>query len=191
MTEPTQKPGRSKQDYGTPPEFLAAVKAKLGIPSFYCDLAARRDNAVADTYITPEINALSVPWTMRDGWCWLNPPYANIEPWVRKAYREWFVNNVNVAMLIPAAVGANYWRDYVHRKCRVLLLNGRITFVGCKDPYPKDCVLLLYASVVPFIGPEYDVWSWKQSADASTDAGANLLAGRISNADENAQKDVR
>lgn len=28
--EPRQKPGRSKQDYGTPPEFLAAAKLFKG-----------------------------------------------------------------------------------------------------------------------------------------------------------------
>ncbi len=45
MTEPKQKPGRSKQDYGTPPEFLDAVKARFRIEAFDCDLAASHDIA--------------------------------------------------------------------------------------------------------------------------------------------------
>ena len=44
MSVPIQKPGRSRQDYGTPPEFLAAVVARFGPLAF--DLAASRDNAV-------------------------------------------------------------------------------------------------------------------------------------------------
>lgn len=167
MTEPKQKPGRSKQDYGTPPEFLVAVKAKLGIADFDFDLAASHDNAVTDLYFIEHDNALTCEsWKCGDGWNWLNPPYGDIEPWVAKAYREWFAHDAQTAMLIPAAVGTNWWREWVHRKCRVLLLNGRLTFVGHTAPFPKDCALLLYASTVPFVGPEYDVWTWKSSRSA-------------------------
>jgi hypothetical protein len=75
-------------------------------------------------------------------------------------------------MLIPAGVGSNWWRDYVHNKAMVLLLNGRITFGGCPpnpktgkvDAYPKDCALLLYSPENKFYidhgDAAYDVWSW-------------------------------
>ena len=159
MSQPAQKPGRSKQDYGTPPELLAAVKARLGIEQFDCDLAADDCNAVvSDCYYTAVDSSLELrSWLMRGGWNWLNPPFSRIEPWVARAYWEWRIRNVRTAVLIPAAVGANWWRDHVHDKCCVLFLNPRITFVGCKDPYPKDCALLLYGA-----HPEgYDVWTWK------------------------------
>ena len=154
--EPRQKPGRSKQDYGTPPEFLAAVKARLGIDQFDWDLAATYDNAVAPSFFSAFDNALEQPWPMA-GWNWLNPPYASIGPWVEKARREARDRDVRTVVLIPAAVGSNWWRDYVHMRCRVVFLNPRLTFVGCKDPYPKDCALLLYAH--GYRG--YEVWTWK------------------------------
>lgn len=157
---PTQKPGKSRQDYQTPTDFLNAVRRRLGIQGFTVDLAATEENAVCDEYFTEAINALKQGWSFA-GWCWLNPPFKRIDPWVQKAYQE-SRRGGRIAMLVPAGVGANWWRDWVHGKAFVLLLNGRLTFVGETAPYPKDCVLLLYG---PDIAPGYDVWQWgKQPA---------------------------
>jgi len=156
---PNQKPGRSKQDYGTPPEFIAAVKRRLGIGEFAVDLAASRENTIADEFYTYTINALARDWVF-DGWCWLNPPFARLEPWARHAFEQ-SRRGTRIAMLVPAGVGANWWRDHVHGKAFVLLLNGRITFVGETMPYPKDCALLLYG---PDVAPGYDVWTWPTPA---------------------------
>lgn len=159
MSEPAQKPGRSRQDYGTPPAFLEAVKKRLNIQDFEIDLAASRANRVTELYIDAELDALEVfTWRTGLGWHWLNPPYANIGPWVQRAWEEWNGStSTATAVLIPAAVGANWWREWVHDKARVLFLNPRLTFVGCKDPYPKDCALLLYGQP-----SGYEVWTWKQ-----------------------------
>ncbi len=40
MTEPEQKPRRSKQDYATPANFIAATKTLLDIKWFAFDFAA-------------------------------------------------------------------------------------------------------------------------------------------------------
>ena len=147
--------GGSRQDYQTPPEFIEAVCRRLAISTFTWDLAASDANKQAPFFYTQEQNSLVQDWDACGGWLWCNPPYSNIAPWVEKA-----ANSVesNIAMLVPASVGSNWWLDYVHDKAHVLLLNGRITFVGAKDPYPKDCALLLYT---PFIEGGYEVWSWK------------------------------
>ena len=168
---PRQKPGRSIQDYRTPPEFLRAVKTLLEIDAFDADLAADEHNAVAECYFTARDSALEAStWKFGDGWNWLNPPYANIRPWVERAEIECVVNRVQTAMLIPAAVGANYWRDWVHRRAKVLFLNGRITFVGCTAGYPKDCALLLYAPREQFCikhgDDAYEIWDWRTNAQA-------------------------
>lgn len=158
--EPRQKPGRSKQDYGTPPEFLAAVKALLGVADFDCDLAANHDNHVTETYLSVTGDAFAAPsWKFGVGWNFLNPPFSKIGPWVARVYAE-KRRGVQTAVLIPAAVGANWWRDHVHNKAHVLFLNGRIKFVGATDLYPKDCALLLYSYTWQI---DYDVWTWKPS----------------------------
>lgn len=151
MTIPRQRPGKSKQDVQTPLEFLVKVRARLHEP-IVLDLAANQENTVVPNFFSEEQNSLLQEWPM-EGWCWLNPPYENIRPWVEKAA----TGNSLVAMLIPASTGSNWWRDWVDGKAHVLLLNGRITFVGHTSPYPKDLALLLYT---PFIKGGYEVWDW-------------------------------
>lgn len=154
---PPQKPGRSRQDYRTPAVFLDAVRRRFGLTAFAIDLAASEENAVAPLFYTEAEDALQQPWRTKSrefGWC--NPPFANIAPWVRKAWRESRIG-ARVLMLVPAGVGANWWRDHVDGKAFVLFLNGRITFVGETMPYPKDCVLLVYG---PDVAPGQAVWSW-------------------------------
>lgn len=158
---PEQKPGRSEQVVATPPDFLEAVKTRLGISEFAMDLAADENNTVSVNWIGEEEDSLSeeVKWTDPDveGWCWLNPPYSHIEPWVEKAWVQ-SQEGAKLAVLIPASVGANWWRDWVRGKAYVTYLNNRIKFVGHKDLYPKDLALLLYA---PFLEGGSCMWRWR------------------------------
>lgn len=163
-TMPKQKPGNSKQDYQTPPEFLAAVRNRLRIENFYLDIAASAENAVCDNYLTEEDDALSSvrTWQPLDGyggWAWLNPPYAHIEPWVAKAAKE-AQRGAHIAVLVPASVGADWWRDWVEPFAYQSYLNGRLKFVGVKDYYPKDCALLLYT---PWQYMGHEIWNWRAS----------------------------
>lgn len=164
-TMPTQKPGRSKQDYGTPLEFIAAVEERLQ-DVFVFDLAASRDNNIVYAYFTEKDDALAQDWhkaSLWRGWLWLNPPYANIAPWVKKCWEE-SQKGAYIACLVPASVGANWWKDWVQHKAYVNYLNGRITFVGETTPYPKDCALLLYT---PWGMSGGEVWTWNPSARKS------------------------
>ena len=153
---PQQKPGRSRQDYHTPPAFLDAVRWRLGIDDFDIDLAASAENAICARFYTEQDDALVQPWICGDGWNWLNPPFAHIEPWVQRA---WYQSRIGAktAVLVPAGVGANWWARWVHHKAYVLLLNGRLSFNNIGF-YPKDCVLLLYEQTAK---PCYDVWAWR------------------------------
>jgi DNA (cytosine-5)-methyltransferase 1 len=156
---PKQKPGRSKQDYCTPPEFLEALKRRLHITEFEIDLATSDENHVAQMWITEQNNSLIQNWgpPYVKGWGFCNPPFAHIRPWVEKAATE-SANGALIAMLVPAGVGANWWRDYVDGLAHVLFLNGRLTFVGETAPYPKDCAILLWT---PFIYGGYEIWNWR------------------------------
>ena len=157
MTMPVQKPGKSRQDYGTPLDLLAAVRERLVIDDFVCDLAASVDNTVCPVYISEEQDSLVSDWPRTNGgWCWLNPPYKNIEPWVAKAVAS--TTHCQTAMLVPASVGSNWWNRYVDGFAYQLFLNPRLTFVGQTDAYPKDCALLLYTNAL-LTGNQ--VWRWK------------------------------
>ena len=159
MPMPAQKPGRSKQDYGTPPEFITATCGLLGIKSFIFDYAADDQNHKASKYWTEKHNALSYKaqaWAFASfgGWGWLNPPFKRIVVWAKKC-AEARQLGASIAFLVPAGVGSNWFRDWVHGKAFVWFLNGRIDFIP-GEPYPKDCILCLYS---PDWEPGYDVWS--------------------------------
>ena len=155
---PLQKPGHSKQDYQTPPEFLKALKNRLSIEDFSIDLAASEENKVTSRFYDEEADALRQCWDFT-GWGFCNPPYANLADWTYKAATESSYYGCNIAMLVPASVGSNWWRDYVDGIAHVLFLNGRITFVGAINVYPKDCAVLFYT---PIVCGGYEIWAWHQ-----------------------------
>lgn len=168
-TVPKQKPHRSRQNYATPPAFIAAVKARLGIDQFSHDFAADPLNRQAPTHFDEDTDALTVPrWelTLREcgaTWGWLNPPFADIGPWAKRCLETAGAGG-QIAFLVPAAVGSNWFRDYCDPKAtgmtHVLFLNGRLAFMPDKPKwlYPKDCMLVLYS--YGFQG--YEVWNWRK-----------------------------
>lgn len=161
MSMPRQKPGTSKQDYGTPPAFIAAVLARLRNKSFIFDFAADYTNNKAAKYWTQTDNALAYQadeWAakVRGGWGWLNPPFGDIAPWARKC-AEAEDAGAHIAFLVPASIGANWFSDYIHQRALVLALNGRLDFIPGKL-YPKDCMLCLFG---PTVSPGFDVWCWR------------------------------
>lgn len=157
---PKQQPGKSKQDYVTPKNFMDAVTQRLEIASFTVDLAADASNSQGVTYLYEQANSLIQPWEqlLDGGWGWLNPPYAKIGPWVEKCLVE-SIKGAKIACLVPASVGANWYRDYVHNKAYVLFLNGRLAFIPDKPKwlYPKDLMLILYNQWAR----GSDVWTWR------------------------------
>lgn len=182
---PAQKPGKSKQDYGTPQDFLKAIKARLYIKAFAfdfaCDLQNKKglrgwtetDNSLAKT---PKEWAAQVPILSNGNtnWGWLNPPFGNIHEWVWRCL-EAMNHGARIAFLVPASVGSNWYRDFIHEQhgVQTLFLNGRLCFIEdwqhtinpktgefyTSEPlYPKDCICVLFGTDRPY---NADVWTWK------------------------------
>lgn len=182
---PAQRPGRSKQNYATPADCIRAVKALLGIDAFAWDFAAEPSNAKARYFYTEQDDALSAgcDWVgalRHGGWGWLNPPFGDIDPWAAKCARS-TANGGQIAFLVPASVGSNWYARWIHDNPRALtvFLNGRLCFIDdwphTIDPsprnttgacyksaplYPKDCMLILFG--VPNDGRPI-VWQWQES----------------------------
>ena len=156
---PEQRPGKSHQEYRTPEEFLIAARRYVRTTVWAVDLAASAENTVASRFFSEEHNSLIQDWhaAIGNGWGWLNPPFGGIARWVEKAKFE-SRKGCRIAVLVPASVGSNWWKNHVHNHCTVVFLNGRISFDG-KDPFPKDCALLLYPCLDQQL-PMYNVWSW-------------------------------
>jgi phage N-6-adenine-methyltransferase len=155
--EPVQKPGRSKQDYGTPIEFIRACEERFG--PFVCDLAASDENTKARAWYTRERDSLAQPWhtDYPNGTLWLNPEFADIDPWAAKCALESTRRFGLILLLTPASIGCNWFADHVKGKAIVLGVSPRLTFEGTTAPYPKDLML----SVFGYGLSGFDTWRWR------------------------------
>lgn len=139
------------------------MRKALDIKEFVFDFAADLSNTVTPLgHFSEAQNALDPGnyWPRRTGgagWGWLNPPYSHIAPWAERC-ADAATDGAHITLLVPASVGANWFRDFVHGQARVIFLNGRLTFVGHMAPYPKDCMLCLYG---PDVEIGYNVWTWR------------------------------
>jgi hypothetical protein len=169
MTEPQQKPGRSKQDYGTPPSFLEAIAARFGYIDL--DLACSVDNLVAPCGIIEQLDALKQDWASPSVYvrnehyvldrvsgihvAFCNPPFADIRPWAAKCESVRFLPRKTL-LLVPASMGSKWWVDHVLGQGMAFGI-PRLQFVGADGLYPKDLSLILYTSGVHGTG----YWDWR------------------------------
>lgn len=189
MPMPVQKPGKSKQDYGTPWPLIRAIEERWG--PLTIDLAARADNAKCPLFITPEENSLVQDWNecIGDGLGFLNMEFAHIEPWVQKSS----LTNASLITLTPASIGAEWFADHCEDKAKVVGLRPRLAFEGCHnlypkehpkagqrkcDPscvgcavYPKDCMLMLWGQRFEFESV-FSTWRWDASRSLVLEAAA-------------------
>lgn len=153
-TEPIQKPGKSKQDYGTPWAFVRACGNRFGIPTW--DLAASAENRKAAAHYDEAADSLKQDWTRLDGTLWLNPPFGDIGSWAEKCAMTSTRRRGFILLLTPASVGCVWFAQHVLGKAVVLGLSPRLTFEGTTAPYPKDLMLSVYG----FGLHGFDQWRW-------------------------------
>lgn len=147
----------SKQDYGTPPEFLRAVEARFGPINF--DLAATEKNAVAPFFYSPEVDSLKQDWRLEGmpGIAFLNPPFADIQPWAEKLERECRCLPRWTVMLVPASIDTRWYNDHVLHKLMVWGI-PRMKFVGGEGTFPK--ALMLVGAGFGVVGNGF--WQWNE-----------------------------
>ena len=169
MAMPEQKRGRSKQDYGTPKDFLTACCRRFGISSFDWDLAAHEKNHIVDSYLGPgsptATDALTFDWLNLKGDLWLNPPFDNIKPWAERCARMTRAPSMDrrdIYFLTPASIGSNWFAEHVYPHAFVYALQGRLSFDGIA-PYPKDCMLSVFSSSPRRFRTGFDVWDWRKA----------------------------
>lgn len=158
---PAQKPGRSKQDYATPDDFLKAVLEKFKLVQFDWDLAADETNFVAHDWYgyhgSELVDAFSHDWAVLQGHLWLNPPFGDIYPWAEKCSQSMHSGLLRrIYLLTPASTGSWWFQEQIFGKARVFFLSPRLSFDG-KAPYPKDCILSVYG-----LEPGFECWRWRE-----------------------------
>lgn len=155
MTAAAFNRGKSMQDVATPRELLVAFAARFG--AITLDVAASPENAACESYYTQEQDGLTQSWETQE-WAWCNPPYASIAIWAeRMANMSRESRSFHGALLVPASIGAAWWRTFIHELALVHILCPRVPFVG-GEGYPKDIALCTYSHGVA----GYGYWDWQR-----------------------------
>lgn len=114
----------------TPPALFASLDAEF---CFQLDAAAAPHNALCRKFITAEQNTLETPWAdylSVPGYVWLNPPYSDITPFVKKAAAE-SANQIGTVMLVPADTSVGWFREAIQTASEVRFITaGRLAFIN-------------------------------------------------------------
>lgn len=114
----------------TPPALFASLDAEF---CFQLDAAAAPHNALCRKFITAEQNTLETPWVdylSIPGYVWLNPPYSDIMPFVKKAAAE-SANQIGTVMLVPADTSVGWFKEAIQTASEVRFITaGRLAFIN-------------------------------------------------------------
>ncbi len=114
----------------TPPALFASLDAEF---CFQLDAAAAPHNALCRKFITAEMNTLETPWAdylSAPGYVWLNPPYSDITPFVKKAAAE-SANQIGTVMLVPADTSVGWFKEAIQTASEVRFITaGRLAFIN-------------------------------------------------------------
>lgn len=182
---------KSAGDYGgskTPVEqrnlWQTPVPLFVALDAEFCltlDAAASADNALCNRYITEEQNTLETPWADYlgiPGYVWLNPPYSDITPFVKKAAAE-SANQIGTVMLVPADTSAGWFREAIETASEVrFIVGGRLAFINPVSGKPvsgnnKGSMLIIWH---PY--PRTHCQFTTVERDALLKFGARLIAKR-------------
>lgn len=114
----------------TPPALFACLNAEF---CFQLDAAAAAHNALCRKFITAEQNTLKTPradYLSIQGYVWLNPPYSDITPFVKKAAAE-SANQIGTVMLVPADTSVGWFKEAIQTASEVRFITaGRLAFIN-------------------------------------------------------------
>ncbi|HEO9971077.1 TPA: phage N-6-adenine-methyltransferase [Enterobacter hormaechei subsp. xiangfangensis] len=114
----------------TPPALFASLDAEF---CFQLDAAAAPHNALCRKFITAEQNTLETSWSDYlnvPGYVWMNPPYSDITPFVKKAATE-SANQIGTVMLVPADTSVGWFKEAIQTASEVRFITaGRLAFIN-------------------------------------------------------------
>lgn len=111
---------------------------------FTLDPCSTDENCKCKKHYTIIDDGLSKSWINETVFC--NPPYSNIQNWVKKCDYEFKTNNVISVMLIPARTDTKWFHDDIYKKYKVDFIKGRLKFSN-KGPAPFPSMIVYFDKV--------------------------------------------
>ena len=125
----------NKQELETPRELYDQACEMFKVKPVV-DVAATRENTKCEIYFAKQEDGLAQEW-IHDSF--LNPPYNNVKPWVKKAYEQNIKHNISVLALLPVKTDTSWFHDYILGKSRIYFIRRRVRY--CLNGIPtKDRV---------------------------------------------------
>ncbi|HDW1350524.1 TPA: phage N-6-adenine-methyltransferase [Klebsiella michiganensis] len=174
----SKTPADQRDLWRTPPALFACLNAEF---CFQLDAAAAAHNALCRKFITAEQNTLETPWgdyLSIPGYVWLNPPYSDITPFVKKAAAE-SANQIGTVMLVPADTSVGWFKEAIQTASEVRFITaGRLAFINPVTGKPvsgnnKGSMLIIWH---PY--PRTHCHFSTVERDALMNFGARLIAKR-------------
>lgn len=174
----SKTPADQRDLWRTPPALFACLNAEF---CFKLDAAAAAHNALCRKFITAEQNTLETPWDdylSIPGYVWLNPPYSDITPFVKKAAAE-SANQIGTVMLVPADTSVGWFKEAIQTASEVRFITaGRLAFINPVTGKPvsgnnKGSMLIIWH---PY--PRTHCQFTTVERDALLSFGARLIAKR-------------
>lgn len=174
----SKTPADQRDIWRTPPALFACLNAEF---CFQLDAAAAPHNALCRKFITAEQNTLETPWAdylSIPGYVWLNPPYSDITPFVKKATTE-SANQIGTVMLVPADTSVGWFKEAIQTASEVRFITaGRLAFINPVTGKPvsgnnKGSMLIIWH---PY--PRTHCHFSTVERDALMNFGARLIAKR-------------
>lgn len=122
--------------WATPQWLFAALHKEFG---FTLDPCSDGENAKCEKFYTPRENGLLRDWGNET--VFMNPPYSEVESWMRKAYGS-AQEGATVVCLVPARTDTAWWHEYA-MKSEIRLIRGRLKFGDAENsaPFPSAIVV--------------------------------------------------
>lgn len=132
---------RKSEEWGTPLSVFGPLHEEF---HFNLDPCATERNAKCILFHTRETDGLSSSWKGY-GPVFMNPPFHEVDRWVRKAYEE-SLGGETVVCLLPARVDTQWWHDYAI-KGDIRWIRGRIKYEGAEHNAPFPSVIVVFHGV--------------------------------------------
>ena len=125
----------SKQNWRTPKYILEWIEKQWG--PITLDVAASKENAVAERCFTGKDDALVQTWRGKEGLVFCNPPFRRIMPWVTKAVHEVRAGSCGKAVMVLPANTSSDWFRVLCQHAHIVLVSPRVAFLH-DDGRPRD-----------------------------------------------------